>query len=265
MKNTLLATVCVLILVGAGCNTSQSVINQDNKSNISSEVIISTSTKIATSSQQQKQLYKVISVVDGDTIKINYNGKVESVRLVGIDTPETVHPTKTVECFGKEASDKMKELVEGKTVTLVVDKSGTGRDKYQRLLRYVYLDDGTFVNKEMVKQGYAYAYVTYPFDYMDDFKTSQSEAKNNKLGLWADGVCDSFTTSSNSNTITNTTNEIEKVIPKTSCDCSSNKYNCGDFSTHNEAQSVYDCCGGVSNDIHRLDRDKDGSACETLP
>jgi len=299
----------MLVLLGAGCDTAQNTTNinttKANKVDKTNQVKVTTSTKITTSSQKQiKQvkLYKVVSVVDGDTIKVIYNGNTESVRLVGIDTPETVHPTKPVQCFGKEASNKMKKLVEGKTVKLMVDKKGTERDKYKRLLRHIYLEDGTFVNKEMVKQGYAYAYLTYPFEYKEDFKKAESEAKKNKLGLWADGVCNNFSTTSNTKTkpvetkpesttkveeqstattetTSKKTNEViitpveeqttvkeeEKAIPKASCDCSGNVYNCSDFSTHNEAQSIYDCCGGVSNDIHRLDRDGDGSACETLP
>ncbi|MBU1118935.1 thermonuclease family protein [Patescibacteria group bacterium] len=138
---------------------------------------------------QPENLYPVARVVDGDTIKVDINGKAESVRLIGIDTPETVHPTKPVECFGKEASNKMKELVQDKKVRLEKDALGADRDKYQRLLRYVYLEDGTFVNEVMVKEGYAYAYTSFPFTFLEQFKQDQSEAKENGKGLWADGVC----------------------------------------------------------------------------
>ena len=82
-------------------------------------------------------LYTVIKVVDGDTIKILYEGVEETVRLIGIDTPETVHPNKPVECFGQEASERMKELVEGKGVNIMFDKTQGMRDKYGRLLLYV--------------------------------------------------------------------------------------------------------------------------------
>ena len=133
----------------------------------------------------------VIRVVDGDTIQIKFSDNtIEKVRLIGIDTPETVDPRKPVECFGKEASVKMKELVDGKTVKLV-RKSDENRGKYDRLLRYVYVDD-LFINTEMIKQGYAYAYTKYPFDtvLMEKFKEYEKDARENKKGLWADGACE---------------------------------------------------------------------------
>jgi len=124
---------------------------------------------------------EVIKVIDGDTI--------EKVRLIGIDTPETVDPRKPVECFGKESANKMKELVENKTVRLE-RKSEDNRDTYDRLLRYVYVDD-LFVNAEMIKQGYAYAYTKYPFDaqLMEEFKQYEKEARKNEVGLWSPEAC----------------------------------------------------------------------------
>ncbi|MEW6606065.1 MAG: thermonuclease family protein [bacterium] len=109
---------------------------------------------------------------------------------MGIDTPETVDPRKPVECFGKEATQKMKELVDSKTVKLVRGKESSNRDRYSRLLRYIYLIDNTFVNAEMIKQGYAYAYTKYPFEYMEEFKRYEREARENNRGLWAPGVCE---------------------------------------------------------------------------
>ena len=91
----------------------------------------------------------VSRIVDGDTIEL---GTGERVRYIGIDTPETVDPRKEVQCFGKEASAKNKELVEGKEVRLVKDVSD--KDKYGRLLRYVYVGD-VFVNEKLVSEGYA--------------------------------------------------------------------------------------------------------------
>lgn len=122
---------------------------------------------------------KVVRVVDGDTIEIEGG---EKVRYIGIDTPETVDPRKPVQCFGVEASKKNKEMVEGKMVRL--EKDITDRDKYNRLLRYVWLDD-VFVNLELVKQGFAYSY-SYPPDikYQDQFVKAQQEAREAKKGLW---------------------------------------------------------------------------------
>lgn len=135
-------------------------------------------------------LYSVVSVVDGDTIKVNMDGTTETLRLIGIDTPESVHPTKPVECFGIEASNRAKELLNGKKVKLEKDPSQGERDKYGRLLVYVIMEDGVNFNKKMIKDGYAYEY-TYntPYKYQAEFKQAQVDAKNNKRGLWADGAC----------------------------------------------------------------------------
>ncbi len=125
-------------------------------------------------------LVKVTRVIDGDTIEIEGG---ERVRYIGMDTPETVDPRKPVQCFGVEASNKNKELVEGKMVRL--EKDITDRDKYNRLLRYVYVGD-TFINLELVKQGFAYSY-SYPPDikYQDQILKAQQEAREAKRGLWA--------------------------------------------------------------------------------
>ena len=127
--------------------------------------------------------YLCTRVVDGDTIIIKMNGKQERVRLIGVDTPETKHPKKPVEDFGHEASVFTTRLVEGKKVTLEYDQEK--RDKYGRLLAYVYLEDGTFLNEEIIKQGYGFAYTKYPFKYLDDFRGFEKEARDNKNGLWA--------------------------------------------------------------------------------
>ncbi len=135
-----------------------------------------------TKAPQSGELVKVVRVVDGDTINVEINGKVESVRYIGIDTPETVDPRKPVQCFGVEASKKNKELVEGKMVRL--EKDITDRDKYNRLLRYIWLDD-VLINQELVEQGFAKSY-SYPPDikYQDKFVAAEKKAREDKLGLW---------------------------------------------------------------------------------
>ncbi|MBI2017449.1 thermonuclease family protein [Candidatus Daviesbacteria bacterium] len=127
-----------------------------------------------------KEFVKVTKVIDGDTIEIEGG---YHVRYIGIDTPETVHPSKPVQCFGKEASNKNKELVEGKIVRL--EKDITEIDRYGRLLRYIWIDD-TLVNEVLVKEGYANSY-TYPPDvkYQDRFIKAEREARESKKGLWA--------------------------------------------------------------------------------
>jgi micrococcal nuclease len=121
----------------------------------------------------------VTRVVDGDTIHVEGVG---SVRLIGIDTPETVDPRKPVEFFAKEAGAFTNRMVQGKVVRLEFDFQR--KDKYDRTLAYVYLPDGTFVNAEIVKQGYSHAYTTYPFKYLDQFRTYEREARAGGRGLW---------------------------------------------------------------------------------
>lgn len=137
--------------------------------------------------QQNNSLIKVARVIDGDTIELENK---QVVRYIGVDAPELHHPKKPVQCFGKEAYEKNKELVEGKMVKLEKDISET--DKYNRLLRYVFLynpsstSEALFVNKYLVIEGFAYA-TTFPPDvkYTDMFVTEQKSAAMNKKGLWS--------------------------------------------------------------------------------
>ena len=134
-------------------------------------------------------LYTVTSVTDGDTIRINYNGTETPVRLIGVNTPETVDPRTTVECFGKEASDFLKSLLGGKSVSIEADPTQSDRDKYDRLLRYVYLD-GEDVGHKIISSGYGYEY-TYniPYQKQSEYKTAQSEASSAGKGLWSPSTC----------------------------------------------------------------------------
>ena len=118
-------------------------------------------------------------VVDGDTIIVQGVGR---VRLIGVDTPETVHPRRPVECFGKEASAFTKRLLEGKRARLEYDRERT--DRYGRTLAYVYLPNGTFANAEIVQQGYGHAYTRFPFRYLDEFRQHEREARRRERGLW---------------------------------------------------------------------------------
>ena len=136
--------------------------------------------------------YEVMKVVDGDTLVVDATGdnvvQEEKVRLIGINTPETVDPRRPVECFGKEASEKMKEMVSGRTVKLLSDSTQSDHDKYGRLLRYVFLENGVLVNQQLISEGYAYEY-TYdePYKYQEQFKAAQVEAERLKVGLWGSG------------------------------------------------------------------------------
>src|SRR3989338_322463 len=102
-------------------------------------------------------LYPVVKVIDGDTIDVKIGTKIERIRMVGMDTPEIVDPRKAVQCFGKEASNRTKLLLTGKSVALQSDPTQGERDKYGRLLRYVILDGLNF-NKRLIAEGYAHEY-----------------------------------------------------------------------------------------------------------
>jgi len=128
-------------------------------------------------------------VVDGDTFAYLKNGVEMKVRLLGINTPETVDPRKPVECFGKEASDEAKSLLSGRSVRLVTDPTANNRDMYGRELRYVYLPDGTFVNRFLVENGYAQATPDYVFQYKELFVNLEKEARIAEKGLWNPQAC----------------------------------------------------------------------------
>jgi len=120
-----------------------------------------------------------VRVVDGDTIVLDGQ---EIIRLIGVDTPETKDPRKPVEAFGQEAYEFTKSLVEGKKVRLEFDQERI--DKYGRTLAYIYLDDGTFVNAQIILQGYGHAYIEFPFKYMENFRSYERMARERGLGLW---------------------------------------------------------------------------------
>lgn len=127
--------------------------------------------------------FKVIRVVDGDTFIIDYKGTEERVRLIGIDTPESVHPNESKNTEeGIKTSNYTKERLEGKMIKLELDVQE--RDKYGRILAYVYVD-GNMYNKELLELGYA-KLATYPpnVKYVDDFTKLQEQARENKVGLW---------------------------------------------------------------------------------
>ena len=127
-----------------------------------------------------------MSVADGDTVEVRLNGQREKIRLIGVDTPETVHPTKPVGCYGPEASAFTKQLLTpGTKVRLVRDAEA--RDKYKRLLAYVYRTaDNLFVNLSLVSGGYAVPLSIAPNTaHETDFVAAAIEAERTNIGLWA--------------------------------------------------------------------------------
>lgn len=125
-------------------------------------------------------------VVDGDTVVVDIDGRRETVRLIGIDTPETVKPNSPVECFGPEASAATKRLLPEGTPVLL-ERDVEARDDYDRLLGYVHrASDGLFVNLELVRSGYA-TLLTFPPNvaHVDDFVAAAEAARTEGLGLWS--------------------------------------------------------------------------------
>ncbi len=136
--------------------------------------------------------YPVVRGVDGDTIIISVDGVDERVRFIGVDTPETVHPQRPVECFGKEASAFTTTLVtEAGEVAIEIDESQGERDRFGRLLGYVILPDGRNLNALIIYEGYGHEY-TYrtEYKYQAEFKLAEELAREAGRGLWGEGVCE---------------------------------------------------------------------------
>jgi len=182
---------------------------------------------------------KVTWVYDGDTVEVEMGGRVYDVRYIGVDTPEREQP------YYDEAFDVNFNMVKNKTVILVQDVSNT--DQYGRLLRYVYLPDGTFVNAELLRNGYGRT-INIPPDvaHENEFARLQREARREGLGLW--GL------------------EENKALPAGCVTCTKNAHDCSDFNTQRQAQACFETCMDlVGEDIHNLDGGGDGVVCESLP
>jgi len=129
----------------------------------------------------------VEQVIDGDTLEVKIAGKSERVRLIGVDTPEIAHsPEEENECFGPEATQYLQEILGQEPIYLIRDPSTSERDKYQRLLRYVFLEDGTLVNAKLIEEGYGFLYIYQPFQFMKQFDYFEKEARRQKKGLWSE-------------------------------------------------------------------------------
>jgi micrococcal nuclease len=130
----------------------------------------------------------VVRHVDGDTVYVSIPRppqglkRYESLRFIGVDTPETVHPQKTVERFGKEASEFTRGQLLNRPVYLAFDWQL--RDRYNRLLAYIYLPDGTCFNAVLVSEGYAHAYTRFPFQFLEQFRALERSAREQGRGLW---------------------------------------------------------------------------------
>jgi len=155
--------------------------------------------KLDDKESKDKKSYLVKKVFDGDTFEAEINGKNEKIRMLGIDTPEKWNSDKfdrdsertgkdkeTIRKLGSLSSDFTTRLIGGKRVVLIPDSKGDDKDKYGRLLRYVYLEDGTFVNLKIVEEGYANAYRRFNVTKQSEFIRAEEDARKNKKGLWGD-------------------------------------------------------------------------------
>ncbi len=134
--------------------------------------------------KSQPGLYTVVGFSDGDTITVDMNGKKEKIRFIGVDTPETHKPNAPVQCYGPAASAFTKNFIGNKQVRLESDALSTNRDRYDRLLRYVYLPDGTLVNQRLIEGGFGFYYPYFPFEKSDKFDQAQQKARSENKGLW---------------------------------------------------------------------------------
>jgi micrococcal nuclease len=209
---------------------------------------------------------QVIEVVDGDTFKAKIGDKEETVRLILVDTPETKHPNKPKQPFGEEASNLTGELLtHGTTVELEYDAEQ--RDKYNRVLAYVYVN-GESLQEKLLSEGLARVAVYPPnTKYQEKFESIQEEAKNKKVGIWS---IDGYVTSNgfDESVVQAAKKEEQKqeTKPKATPVYSGGDKDCSDFSSQAEAQRYFEAKGGSpSNNVDGLDRDHDGIACESLP
>lgn len=215
------------------------------------------------------EIGKVEYVIDGDTIEVVLDDELVRVRYIGIDAPETVGAGESPQPYGMEAFQENIKMVEGKEVILIPDVSET--DDHNRLLRYVFLGD-TFINYELVKRGYAGVLPSPPDVACDGyFRQAQQDAAREALGFWATPLAATTATQPAAKFVEAT----QALVPPTqavsvaatpdaaACDCSGPDLDCKDFPPGSAAQACFEQCNPQYGDIFRLDRDKDGLACES--
>lgn len=199
MKKFLSAFVLAIVFI-SGCSTSATDANKpsktstvaektvNDKQSAKSETTQTSSDETTLVTEESKQLLPatIVKNIDGDTVGINLNGKEETIRMLCVDTPETHHPRLGVQPFGPEAADFTKNtLYPGRKVEVELGIGG-GRDKYGRLLAYIYVD-GKMFNEMLLEQGLArVAYVYAPnTKYVDQFYAIQKEAQQKRMGIWS--------------------------------------------------------------------------------
>lgn len=194
------------------------------------------------SSMSRNTLYRVERIVDGDTLVLEKIGK---VRLIGVDTPETVDRRKPVQYFGKEASLFLKNIALGKEVSIEYDQNK--KDRYGRALGYLFLPDGTLINLKIIEEGYGFAYTKYPFKRIEEFRKAEARARTIEKGLWANRP------------ITTSKGSVLPISPVMIRSYECVYKTCKQMTSCEEARYHLQECG-----FDRLDRDGDGVPCENV-
>jgi micrococcal nuclease len=136
----------------------------------------------------QPGYYEVLSIADGDTITVDMEGKKEKIRFIGVDTPEVAHNSGEVnQCYAQRAKAFVEAAIDGKRVKLVADEKGTNRDRYGRLLRYVYNYQNISIDEQLVSEGYGFAVDGFNYSKKDEYLSFMAQAEQSRKGLW--GIC----------------------------------------------------------------------------
>ncbi len=197
-------------------------------------------------------------VVDGDTIHVASG---VTLRLIGMDTPETVDPRRVVECFGREASLRAHQLLDGTSVSLEYDASQGRLDRYGRTLAYVWMPDGRLFNQVMIAQGYAHEYTySVPYRYQAEFRAAERSARQESRGLWSPATCAGDTTQpaapgSGGSTAPAAPSSCDPSYPGVCIPSPPPDLDCADV--------PYRRFAVVGADPHRFDSDHDGVGCES--
>lgn len=202
---------------------------------------------------------KFIRAVDGDTLIAKVNGKEEYIRLLLVDTPETKHPDIEIQPFGPEAHHLIKATF-SPSEPIQIEYGTNKRDKYERLLAYVYTKEGKMYNKILLEKGLArIAYVYPPNDkYVKEFRRIENKAMEQSIGIWS---IDGYVTE---NGFKNKSIPKQSLPANQSFDPQGIDRDCSDFASQEEAQTFFEDAGGSKTDPHRLDGEGDGLVCEEL-
>ncbi|UOR13646.1 thermonuclease family protein [Halobacillus amylolyticus] len=237
--------------------TNQEIAEQETGGGTSPDEATETASK-----EPEKQTNATVTrVIDGDTLEVSMNGQTEDVRLLLIDTPETVHPSEPVQPFGAEASQFVKEKLSGEKVRVKVGQEK--RDHYGRLLAYVFID-GETIQEMLLREGLARtAYLYNDLTMLDEFHEAQKPARTSEIGVWSIPGYAHVDHNHGYHYQEEPESEQGSNI-ELKYDPAGPDRDCGDFSTQQQAQVFFEAAGGPASDPHRLDGDGNGLVCESL-